>query len=209
VRAVCAPAHGARIRPTAWHTFDIDARHRRSFGRHELVGGAGLRYWSNRTARATADPTALGNFRMLPAAEQVGTISVFAQDEIELVTDRLRATAGVKFEHSRYSEVGFQPTVRLTWTPHHEHAFWAAGSRAVRTPSRTDRGMSVPAGIAPGPAGLPVLLVDDFNGMLAQIEKQDQQLRNHGERLEEEVQARTRELLDAKEAAEAANRAIS
>ena len=52
-------------------------------------------------------------------------------------------------------------------------------------------------------------LVDDFNGMLEQIEVQDKQLRSHGEHLEEQVELRTRELLVAKEAAEAASRAKS
>jgi two-component system sensor histidine kinase/response regulator len=52
-------------------------------------------------------------------------------------------------------------------------------------------------------------LVDDFNGMLAQIEAQDSQLRQDGERLEEQVKVRTHELVAAKETAEAASRAKS
>jgi len=52
-------------------------------------------------------------------------------------------------------------------------------------------------------------LVDDFNGMLDQIEQQDIQLRRHGEHLEEQVEVRTRELVVAKEAAEAASRSKS
>ena len=52
-------------------------------------------------------------------------------------------------------------------------------------------------------------LVDDFNGMLAQIEEQDSQLRQDGERLEEQVRVRTRELVAAKETAEAASRSKS
>ena len=52
-------------------------------------------------------------------------------------------------------------------------------------------------------------LVDDFNGMLAQIEAQDSQLRQDGERLEEQVKVRTRELVAAKETAEAASRSKS
>jgi two-component system sensor histidine kinase/response regulator len=52
-------------------------------------------------------------------------------------------------------------------------------------------------------------LVDDFNGMLEQIEEQDIQLRRHGEHLEEQVEVRTRELVVAKEAAEAASRSKS
>ena len=38
-------------------------------------------------------------------------------------------------------------------------------------------------------------LVDDFNGMLEQIEQQDRELRRHGEKLEEQVVVRTRELI--------------
>jgi signal transduction histidine kinase/DNA-binding response OmpR family regulator len=52
-------------------------------------------------------------------------------------------------------------------------------------------------------------LVDDFNSMLARIEDQSQQLRRHGEQLEDQVMSRTRELLVAKEAAESASRAKS
>ena len=52
-------------------------------------------------------------------------------------------------------------------------------------------------------------LADDFNGMLAQIQSQDTSLREHHERLEETVELRTRELVTAKEAAEAGSRAKS
>jgi two-component system, sensor histidine kinase len=52
-------------------------------------------------------------------------------------------------------------------------------------------------------------LVDDFNRMIERIQAQDRQLREHGGALEVQVAARTSELLAAKEAAEAANRAKS
>ncbi|MGE0445797.1 MAG: response regulator [Vicinamibacterales bacterium] len=52
-------------------------------------------------------------------------------------------------------------------------------------------------------------LVDDFNQMLDQIQAQDAQLREHGDRLEQEVSTRTRELVQARDAAEAASRAKS
>jgi signal transduction histidine kinase/CheY-like chemotaxis protein len=53
------------------------------------------------------------------------------------------------------------------------------------------------------------VLVDGFNGMLAQIEIRDRQLALHSERLEHEVEARTLELRKAKEQAEAASQAKS
>jgi two-component system sensor histidine kinase/response regulator len=52
-------------------------------------------------------------------------------------------------------------------------------------------------------------LIDDFNEMVNQIQARDQQLQEHRDRLELEVDARTSELRHAKEAAEAANRAKS
>jgi signal transduction histidine kinase/ActR/RegA family two-component response regulator len=53
------------------------------------------------------------------------------------------------------------------------------------------------------------LLVDDFNRMLDQIERQNHQLRQHGEHLEQQVAIRTQDLLMAKDAAEGANIAKS
>jgi signal transduction histidine kinase/CheY-like chemotaxis protein len=52
-------------------------------------------------------------------------------------------------------------------------------------------------------------LTDTFNDMLAEIERRDEALSGHRDRLEQEVAARTVELVDAKNRAEAASRAKS
>jgi signal transduction histidine kinase/DNA-binding NarL/FixJ family response regulator len=52
-------------------------------------------------------------------------------------------------------------------------------------------------------------LIDTFNGMLTEIERRDEELLQHRDRLEHEVHARTAELVEARNRAEAANRAKS
>ncbi len=52
-------------------------------------------------------------------------------------------------------------------------------------------------------------IVDNFNSMLGQIEERDNKLASYREELENKVEERTRSLKDAKEAAEAANKAKS
>ncbi len=52
-------------------------------------------------------------------------------------------------------------------------------------------------------------LIDTFNGMLSEIELRDEELLGHRDRLEQQVAARTAELLEAKDRAEAASRAKS
>jgi signal transduction histidine kinase/DNA-binding response OmpR family regulator len=52
-------------------------------------------------------------------------------------------------------------------------------------------------------------LTDNFNGMLAQIQQRDEELTRHRDTLESEVAHRTAELVEAKERAEAGNRAKS
>jgi len=58
------------------------------------------------------------------------------QNDIELQAGHLHLIAGAKLEH--HSDIGFapQPSLRLLWLPEEQMSFWAAVSRAVRTPSR-------------------------------------------------------------------------
>src|SRR6185503_2044517 len=66
---------------------------------------------------------------------QAQTMSLFAQDEIALIEDRLSLTLGSKLEHNDYTNFEIQPTGRLLWTPTQRQSVWASVSRAVRTPT--------------------------------------------------------------------------
>jgi iron complex outermembrane recepter protein len=131
-----------------WKTADVDARHRQVIGRrHEIVFGGGIRVWEN---------FATG---YVPQREQVRLFSGFIQDEIEL-TRALFLTPGSKFEHNDYTGFEYQPSLRLLWQPTGRHVLWGSAARAVRTPSRSNKGVNVTF-VAPLPDGtlLPASLV--------------------------------------------------
>jgi iron complex outermembrane recepter protein len=117
--------------PTStWQIADVDGRHRRMFGRHEVVAGAGFRTWTNDEAGFT------------PERETSRLVHAFIQDEIQIAKN-LYLTPGSKFEHNSYTGFEIQPSVRALWRPVPRHSVWTAASRAVRTPSRANRGVRI------------------------------------------------------------------
>lgn len=111
-------------------TVDLDFQHTLPYGnRHQIVWGLNYRNVSDDID---------GSFTVTvdPAQRNDHTIGGFIQDEVALVTDRLRLTIGSKVEHNNYTRVEFQPGVRLAWTPNPSSTWWGAVSRAVRVPSR-------------------------------------------------------------------------
>ncbi len=75
--------------------------------------------------------------------------SLFAQDTVQIVPNKLSFTAGTKLEDNNYSGWGWQPTARILWMPMPHATFWGAVSRALRTPGRVDRDVTV-IGYIPG-----------------------------------------------------------
>ncbi len=64
--------------------------------------------------------------------------SVFAQDEIKMLEDKLRFIVGSKLEHNIYTTFEVEPNVRLSYDLTSKSMVWAAASRAVRTPARLE-----------------------------------------------------------------------
>jgi len=113
-------------------TFDIDFQHRFLLSkRQELIWGLGYRFTCD-------DINNTFSMSLYPDSRDDNLFSVFVQDEIILVDDRLHLTLGSKFEHNDYTGFEIQPNARLMWTPHSRHSIWTAVSRAVRTPSRAE-----------------------------------------------------------------------
>ena len=114
-------------------TYDADWQNRYRLGqRNELTYGASLRLMDHRV-------TNLELFAFLPGHKTLYLYSVFLQDEITLIKDKLHFIVGSKLEHNSYTGFEYQPNGRLSWTPKENQTIWAAVSRAVRTPSRIDR----------------------------------------------------------------------
>jgi iron complex outermembrane recepter protein len=123
-------------------TYDVDWQHRFRFAEfNEAMWGLGYRRMDDQVQ----NPALLA---FTPPHATMDLFSAFVQDEVTIVKDRLRLTAGSKFERNDYTGFETQPSGRLAWSPTSELLFWGAVSRAVRTPSRLERDFS--ASIAPG-----------------------------------------------------------
>jgi iron complex outermembrane recepter protein len=112
--------------------FDIDFQHRRALGvRHQLSWGAGYRL-----DRDNLQPSFKLGF--VPQERSTHLFSAFVHDELTLIRERLRWALGAKLEHNGYTGFEYQPSTRLLWTPTPHQTLWAAATRAVRTPARSD-----------------------------------------------------------------------
>lgn len=131
-------------------TLDVEFQHHvKPWEGHDIVWGAGYRLHSD-------DIESTFSLSVEPVRRTEQVVNAFVQDEITLVPDTLRFTAGSKFERNGYSGIELQPSARLLWTPAADHTFWTAVSRAVRTPSRAEDDIRIVQATRPGPGGLPV-----------------------------------------------------
>jgi len=137
------------------NTFDLDFQQTwRGWARQTAVWGAGYRVSGDHiTAQA---PTVFD-----PPSRTDSLYTAFAQDELTVVPERLRLTFGAKFEHNDYSGFEVQPSVRALWTPAPSRTFFAAITRAVRTPSRVETDYTTTSLVAPGAVPTFVRLVPD------------------------------------------------
>lgn len=139
-----APAEGVLVSEKR-ETVDLEMEHHLGLGsRNDLIWGLGY--------RLHADSFTFGHgFSLSPVSRRSQLFSSFVQDELTLVPERLKFTAGVKLEHNDYSGWEAQPSGRLTWTPGEKHTLWGAVSQAVRTPSRVERDVRLRLAVIPPP----------------------------------------------------------
>jgi len=108
---------------------DLDFQHHFIWkGRHDIVWGGGHR-WMQDASSGVVSP-----LKQLSRMDRLA--SVFMQDDLSIVPDKLVLTLGSKFLHNTYTGLEIQPGARLLWTPNRRQSWWASVARAVRTPSR-------------------------------------------------------------------------
>ena len=141
-------------------TADVEyQQHTDAGARHDLIWGVGIRLSNDRIE---------GSPMLSPDDGRVDStlFSVYAQDEIDLQPGRWRLSVGARLDYNDFTHLGVQPNVRLSWTPTDEDSAWASLARALRTPSRLERGATIYLEPRPGvPAlGIPPSIVEARGG---------------------------------------------
>ncbi len=117
------------------HSFDVTLKHNFKWGeRHFITWGGGYRLSADEVDNSFT-------VRVDPKKETLKAWQLFVQDQIILQPEKLSLTLGSKFEHNDFTGLEVQPSMRVMYKPHEQHALWAAVSKAVRVPSRLDTGV--------------------------------------------------------------------
>ena len=110
-------------------TFDVDFVHHLALYRQNFIWGLEARLSPAKL------PEIIPTYVFTPDQRTDQLYTAYAQDDFSLVPDKLSFIAGAKLLHSSFSGFDVEPSVRLLWTPTQRSTFWAAVTRAVRTPS--------------------------------------------------------------------------
>ncbi len=115
------------------NTLDIDFIHHLTLPwRQNFIWGGGIRLSPSEFVQTV--PT----LDFVPHNIASNVYSGFLQDELAIVPNKFSLTAGSKLEHNNYTGFEIEPSLRALWTISSQQTFWAAVTRAVRTPSRIE-----------------------------------------------------------------------
>ena len=116
-----------------YDTLDVDFSHLISLSdTQDLMWGLGYRFShenNNNSFYSSMHPDVLND----------NILSAFIQGDTRLMDDSLCITLGSKFERNDYTGFEIQPNIRAIWAPRIDQAVWISISRAVRTPSHSER----------------------------------------------------------------------
>lgn len=140
-------------------TVDLDAQYRFApFGSHDLIIGANLRHSRDDIS------TSSSFLRFSKSEREFRLASIFFNDEITVVPERLRVTLGGRLENNNFSGTAFQPTARFLWTPNEQQTVWGALSSATRTPSRADMDTRIAVNVVAPSVTVPFPVLVSYQG---------------------------------------------
>jgi len=112
-------------------TYDLDVQDNFNLGsRNAIVWGAGLRL-------SPYQITDGGGLMFIPPSRTLNLSNGFVQDSISL-NAATKLILGLKVEDDPYSGVTPLPSIRISWKASPSTLFWAAVSRAIRSPTPFD-----------------------------------------------------------------------
>lgn len=125
---------------------NVDVQHRLPrMGAHRATWGAAYRF--------TTDYVEPGHrVSISPGHVAESLLTFFVQDQVSWAKNRGQLTVGTRVGRTEFSGWGWQPSIRLLWELTPRQAVWTAASRALRTPTRGDRGLRVNNFSIPGAA---------------------------------------------------------
>lgn len=130
----------------AARTFDLDFQHFYNFSKdNQFIWGAGYRMIKDDINFYTTS-TGVTPISYAPAQRNDQWLTGFIQEKYGLIPDKLYLTVGSKFLRNAFTEFEYQPNVRLAFYPERRQTLWASVSRAVRTPTRGERDVTITAG---------------------------------------------------------------
>ncbi len=138
---------GARV-----STFDLEFQHHRLLGEHQEILW-GLNYRRVEDSLRGSPTVTFGQNH-----EGTNLFGGFVQDEIGLLSHRLRVILGSKVEHNDYTGFEVQPSARALFALTPKHRLWAAVSRAVSTPSQAERNTDLCVSSFTTPSGIATLV---------------------------------------------------
>jgi len=131
-------------------TYDLDFLQRlRLPARQQVSWGLGARF-----SRGDDIPVVSG-LTFVPAKRTDELFTLFVQDEIGLIENRLSLVLGTKFLRTNFTGLELEPSARLLWTPTEKQTIWAAYTHAVRTPSDAEEDFNLLGYVGTTPSGLP------------------------------------------------------
>ena len=128
-------------------TLDLEYQNEMAMGTdHDLIWGLGYQFSSD---HIDGSPMVMVD----DPDRNTALYSAYVQDEISLQPERWRLSLGARLEHNDYTGLALQPNLRLLWTPDDSNSTWLSLARAIRTPSRMERGAAIY--LQADPTGMP------------------------------------------------------